>query len=323
MPAPSRNAAYYGQQSQRALRLTLDAPSPWLGVRWPSLLPFILVHVAALGALFLDVTAADVLLCVALYYVRMFGVTAGYHRYFAHKSYKTGRAFQLFLAVLAQTSAQKGVLWWASHHRHHHKHSDQPEDLHSPIQTGFFFSHLGWILAPRYEETNFKRIPDFARFPELLFLDRHWWIPPVALASSLWALGGNHALMWGFFVSTVLLWHGTFTINSLSHVFGSRRFPTTDTSKNNLALALITMGEGWHNNHHHYCSSANQGFYWWEIDLSYYAIGALQRLGVVWDVRKPPQRVLDQGRGIPPLVVPLPENPGAVQADTAPQPQAV
>jgi stearoyl-CoA desaturase (delta-9 desaturase) len=226
----------------------------------------------------------------------MFAVTAGYHRYFSHRAYKMNRMAQFAMAWLASTSIQKGVLWWAAHHRLHHKNSDQPNDIHSPVQQGFWWSHVGWILSDIYNDTEWDQIPDLAKYPELVWLNRFYLIPPIAYAALLFALGGLPALVWGFVVSTVLLWHGTFTINSLSHVMGTIRYSTKDTSKNNFILALITLGEGWHNNHHCYMSSANQGFYWWEIDGSYYTLKALSWFGIVRDLRKPPLDRLESKR---------------------------
>jgi len=262
-------------------------------VNWITSIPFLSVHAAALAAFFVGFKWYYPVVALALYYVRMFGITAGYHRYFSHRSYKTSRAFQFVLALLGALSTQKGVLWWAGHHRDHHKYSDQPEDIHSPLQKGFWWSHVGWILCHKYEDTKIDRIRDFAKYPELRWLNKYHLVPPVALAVLLFVIGGAPLLVWGYFVSTTILWHGTFTINSLSHVFGSRRYTTTDTSRNNWALALLTMGEGWHNNHHYYMSSANQGFFWWEVDASYYVLKALSWFGVVWDLRKPPKHVLE------------------------------
>jgi len=224
----------------------------------------------------------------------MFFVTAGYHRYFSHRSFKTSRAFQFIMALLAQTCMQRGVLWWASHHRDHHRFSDTPKDLHSPLQRGFWWSHLGWFLSPIFDETNLRRIGDLAKYPELRLLNRFPHIPGIFLAAILLAAGGVHALVWGFFVSTVLLWHGTFTINSLSHLIGQRRYQTTDDSRNHWALALLTMGEGWHNNHHHYQSSTNQGFFWWELDLTHLLLRTLARTGLIWDLRRPPRHIVEQ-----------------------------
>ncbi len=292
-------------QARHALSLTLHAPTPVAHRNYVAMVPFVMMHVAAACAPLFGVDWGLILLAVGMYYLRMFGITAGYHRYFAHRAFKTGRTFQFVLALLATMSAQKGVLWWAAHHRHHHKHSDQPDDIHSPIQQGFVWSHVGWILDTRHDATRWDKIPDFARYPELRWLNQHHLVPPTALAVVLFLWGGMPALMWGFFVSTVALFHGTFTINSLSHVFGSRRFHTTDTSKNNFLLALLTMGEGWHNNHHHYQSSANQGFYWWEVDVTFYVLWVLERLHVVRELRRPPSRVLDAGRrGVPALPAP-------------------
>lgn len=259
----------------------------------PTTIPFYLIHVAAIvGVALVGFSWAGLAAAIGLYYARMFFVTSGYHRYFAHRSFKTSRVFQFLLAFGGSTAAQKGVLWWAAHHRNHHKFSDQPGDLHSPVQDGFWWSHVGWILDRQYKATETDRIRDFARYPELRWLDRYHLVPPVMLALALFAIGGWSLLVWGFFVSTVLLWHGTFTINSLAHVFGRRRYETTDDSRNSLILALITMGEGWHNNHHYYQRSASQGFRWYEIDMSYIILRGLQAIGIVSGVGKPPAHVI-------------------------------
>jgi stearoyl-CoA desaturase (delta-9 desaturase) len=262
-------------------------------VNWWKSIPFIGVHVAAVvGVIILGWSWSGLALALAWYAVRMFGITAGFHRYFAHRTYKMGRGMQLFMAVLGTLTLQKGVLWWAAHHRAHHKYSDQPEDIHSPIQRGFWWSHVGWILCDRYVETDWKRIQDMAKYPELVWLNRNYLIVNIAQAAALFALFGAWGLVWGFFVSTAVLWHGTFTINSLSHVFGSRRYATTDTSRNNWLLALITLGEGWHNNHHHYQRATNQGFFWWEIDIAYYVLRGLSWFGLVSDLHTPPRHIL-------------------------------
>jgi stearoyl-CoA desaturase (delta-9 desaturase) len=233
-----------------------------------------------------------------IYEVRVFFVTAGYHRYFSHRSFKTSRWFQFVIAWMAVSSSQKGVLWWAAHHRHHHRYSDQEEDLHSPTFFGFWWSHVGWILSDRYNDTRFDYIGDFAKFPELRWLNKYFLGPPAVLAVALFLVGGWGLLAWGFFLSTVFLWHGTFTINSLSHIFGKRRFPTTDTSKNNWLLALVTLGEGWHNNHHYYMASARQGFYWWEIDITYYTLKVLSWFRIVRELRRVPERILAEGQAL-------------------------
>ncbi len=254
---------------------------------WGKSFPFFAVHAACLLALYTGVTWQWAVMCVASYYVRMFGVTAGLHRYFSHRAYQTSRAFQFVLAVLGSLSVQKGVLWWAANHRHHHKYSDQEEDIHSPTLRGFWWSHAGWILSTRYEDTNFAAIKDFARFPELVWLNKYFLVPPIAFFAGLFLAGGLPWLLWGGLIPTVLLWHGTFTINSLSHIFGKRRYLTTDTSKNNWLLALITCGEGWHNNHHYHQNTANQGWFWWEVDLSFYVLKVLSWVGLVKGLRLP------------------------------------
>lgn len=260
-------------------------------------LPFFAVHgVALVGAFVYPPTAGLLLLSVALLWLRLLGVTLAYHRYFAHRAFRTSRFFQFVMAFWAVSSAQKGVLWWAGHHRNHHRYSDTPQDIHSPSRRGFWWSHAGWILCRQYNHAPLDTIRDMARYPELRWLDRHNDVPTVAYAVLCLAIGGWPGLIWGYFINTVLLWHATFSINSLSHVFGRRRYPTTDTSRNNPWLAVLTLGEGWHNNHHYFCSAARNGFYWWEWDPTYYAIWLLEKLGIVWDVRRPSARILAAGR---------------------------
>ncbi len=259
-------------------------------------IPFLIVHLAALSIFWIHFRWSYLLACAGVFLVRMFFVTAGYHRYFSHRSYKTSRWFQFVIAFMATSSSQKGVLWWAAHHRHHHRFSDQEEDLHSPTLFGFFWSHIGWILSDRYNETRFDYIGDFAKFPELRWLNKYHVVPPAVLGFGMWLIGGWGLFVWGFCLSTVILWHDTFTINSLSHLFGRRRYETTDTSRNNWLLAIVTLGEGWHNNHHHYMASARQGFFWWEIDLTYYTLKMLSWCGIVWELRKVPAKVLVEGQ---------------------------
>ena len=256
-------------------------------------LPFWGIHVLAIvGLAIVGFSWRGVLLCAALYAPRMFFVTGIYHRYFSHRTYKTSRWFQLVLAVCATTTSQKGPLWWAAHHRVHHKLSDQPGDLHSVVQSGFWWSHMGWILARDLEGTDLSKIKDFAKYPELRWLDKYWALPPVALGTACALLGGLWGLTW-FAVSQMLLWHGTFTINSLSHLWGSRRYATGDDSRNNFALAIVTLGEGWHNNHHHYQVAARNGFFWWEIDPTYYTLRALAALRLIRDLHGVPDHILD------------------------------
>jgi len=265
---------------------------------WASSLPFILMHLGCLGVLFTSAPLAALALCAVTYFIRMFGITAVYHRYFAHRAYKTSRPLQFLLACLGCSALQKGPLWWAGHHRQHHRFSDTDLDPHSPHATSFWWSHVGWILSEEHETTPSSAIRDWSQYPELRWLDRNHWVPGVLLGVlcylfGVWTgVGGWTCLVWGFVVSTVILYHAVFTVNSLCHLFGSRRYDTRDDSRNNLLIALITLGEGWHNNHHHYQSSANQGFFWWEIDISYYIIRTMGLFGLVWDIRKPGAKAL-------------------------------
>jgi stearoyl-CoA desaturase (delta-9 desaturase) len=238
-----------------------------------------------------------------LYVVRMFGVTGGYHRYFSHRSYKTSRVVQFLLAFLAQTSAQRGALWWAAKHRHHHRHSDTEDDVHSPRLRGFWYSHMGWVVQKQHDATDFDSIPDLTKYPELVWLNRHKYLPATVLAVLCLALGGWSGLVVGFVWSTVLLYHGTFFINSLAHVHGSTRYVTGDDSRNNWWLAVITLGEGWHNNHHAYQRSTRQGFRWYEFDPTFYVLKTLSWFGVVWELGEPPADVVANERKLGRAVV--------------------
>jgi stearoyl-CoA desaturase (Delta-9 desaturase) len=258
--------------------------------------PFVIMHFVPLLAFWTGARWQDWAVCVGLYWVRMFGVTGAYHRYFSHRTYKTSRFFQFCLAFLAQTSAQKGALWWAAHHRDHHKLSDQDGDPHDS-RKGFWFSHVGWLFSGT-EDTDYSRVKDLAKFPELVILNKLSLLPAIILGVVVWWTMGWSGLFIGFILSTVLLWHGTFTINSLSHMLGNQRYAAGDDSKNNWVLAIITMGEGWHNNHHHFMNSTRQGFYWWEFDMTYYVLRTFQAVGLVWDIMEPPARVYDRSTHI-------------------------
>ncbi|MEL7059712.1 MAG: acyl-CoA desaturase [Acidobacteriota bacterium] len=269
-------------------------------IDWFRSIPFFAVHVVAIVGVFLVPPSWPlVALAVGLYLVRMWAIIVGYHRYFSHRSFKTSRAFQLVMAIVGLAAVQKGPLWWAAHHRHHHRHSDQHGDVHSPIVRDMLWAHVGWIVSRQYCNTEHQRVRDLMKFPELRWLDRHHLVVPLTAGGLLWAIFGFEAFIWGGIVSTVALWHGTFTINSLAHVIGRRRFQTKDNSRNSFVLSMITLGEGWHNNHHYYPGSARQGFYWWEIDIGYYSLKFLELFGIVWDINEPPKRVLDKGRGRP------------------------
>lgn len=254
---------------------------------------FFAIHALAVAAFFYKPSLPMLAACLGLFLIRKFGITGGYHRYFSHRSFKTSRWFQFVLAFLGGMSAQKGALWWAAHHRHHHQHSDQPEDLHSVKQQGFYWAHVGWILAEDYQEFDRNRIKDFMKFPELVWLDKWHFVPPVTLGVLCFVLGGWAGFLWSFCVSTVILYHTTFAINSFCHLLGKRRYETGESSKNSLLLAILTLGEGWHNNHHYYPHCARQGFFWWEFDPTYYVLKALKMVGIVHEIKEPPQRVLD------------------------------
>ena len=272
--------------------------APHDDIVYPSAIPFILVHLACFGAIWSGVTWEALFLGIGLYWLRIFAIGAGYHRLFSHRAYSTSRAFQFALAVLAQSTAQKSVLWWAAKHRHHHLHSDTEHDVHSPRQHGFIYSHLGWIFSRRHDTFDEEKVADLMRYPELRWLHKFELVPAIALAGLCFLIAGWPGLFVGFFWSTVLVYHGTFCINSLAHVHGKKRYVTGDDSRNNWLLAIFTMGEGWHNNHHAFQSSVRQGFRWWEIDPTYYLLKALSWTGVVWGLRMPPEKVVRNEHGL-------------------------
>lgn len=270
------------------------------------------LHLACLAVLWTGTSAFAVLFALGLYLVRMFGITGGYHRYFSHRAYRLSRPWQLALALLGNLAAQRGPLWWAAHHRHHHRFADRPEDRHSPRQLGFFWSHVGWIWLPENRRTNPELVRDLLRFPELAWLDRHHLVAPAILAATTFGLGallarlapglgtsGPQLLVWGFCISTVALYHATYSINSIAHRFGTRRYETPDDSRNNGWLALLTLGEGWHNNHHRYPGSGRQGFFWWEYDPTWTALRVLSLVGIVRELRGAPASALRPGAAAP------------------------
>ena len=270
-------------------------------IDWWRVIPFVLMHLACFALVWVGFSVFALIFAIALYAIRMFAITGFYHRYFAHKAFQTSRFGQFLFAILGATAVQRGPLWWAAHHRNHHAHSDLETDAHSPVQHGFLWSHIGWFLSTANFATHLDRVKELAKFPELRFLDRFDIIVPTVFAVSIFGLGellafaaphlqtnGWQLLVWGFVISTVALYHATFSVNSLAHVWGKRRYMTRDNSRNNLFIALLTLGEGWHNNHHHYPGSASQGFYWWEIDFTYYGLRLLAALGLIWDLRMVP-----------------------------------
>jgi stearoyl-CoA desaturase (delta-9 desaturase) len=281
-------------------------------VQWLRVSPFIIMHLACLTVFVVGWSWTALAVATLTYSARIFALTAFYHRYFAHRAFKTSRWFQFVGALVGNAAVQRGPIWWAAHHRDHHQHSDARLDVHSPHQHGFLWSHMLWFMTRDNYQTKERRAKDWVKFPELRFLDRYDFLVPVVFAIVLFAAGellqanfpslgvnGWQLLVWGFLVSTILVYHVTFSINSLAHKFGRRRFETKDHSRNNFWLAIFTFGEGWHNNHHFYPASARQGFYWWELDITYCALVVMSWFGLVWDLKGVPQRVLERGRPLP------------------------
>ena len=278
-------------------------------VNWPRVVPFAILHLGCAAVLWVGWSPVAVGVAVAGYFVRMFFITGFYHRYFSHRSFRANRFWQFMFAIAGNTAVQRGALWWAANHRHHHAHSDEDEDPHSPHAHGLYWSHIGWLTSRRNFRTRDELISDFTKFPELRWLDRFDTLVPIAYAAAMlglgsllhavrpeWGVTGGQMLVWGFFISTAVLLHGTCLVNSAAHWWGKRPYETTDQSKNNWWVALLTLGEGWHNNHHHYPASARQGFRWWEVDVTYYVLKAMSWVGIVRDLKPVPAHALERGR---------------------------
>ena len=273
-------------------------PSTWAPnehINRRSSIPFIALHFVPLLAFVTGVTWRAVWLAVALYFIRMVAITGGYHRYFSHRSYRLRRVPQFVLAFVGTTAAQKGPLWWAAHHRAHHKYADTERDIHSPIR-GFWWSHVGWILCDKYNATDSDAIKDFTKYPgaglaRQARLDR--------------AVGARHCLLPLRRVERaphrfLCLHRGAVARHLLCELararMGRRVYDTTDTSRNSAIVALITSGEGWHNNHHRYPWAARQGFRWWQVDVTYYVLRLFSFVGIVRDIRPVPAAVRDEAR---------------------------
>ena len=279
-------------------------------IDWLRVIPFILLHLACLAVFFVGVSATAVLFAIFIYGLRIFSIGAFYHRYFSHKSYQTNRFWQFIFAILGASAVQRGPIWWAAHHRQHHLTSDQPDDVHSPIQHGFFMSHMGWFLTKGNFSYDKRRVKDWLKYPEIIFLDRFDILIPIILAILIFFIGhllylhapqlhtsGMQLLIWGFFISTVVSFHVTVAINSFGHKFGQSPYQTEDSSRNNWVLAIFTFGEGWHNNHHRYPVSAQQGFLWWQFDLTFYLLVLMEKIGIIKGLKRAPKTVINQQKG--------------------------
>jgi stearoyl-CoA desaturase (delta-9 desaturase) len=315
--AHSEHSRRWWKRATRTMRRWIDTEQPPVAaesaapdrIDWLRASPFVAMHLACLGVIWVGVSPIVLAVAAALYAIRMFALTGFYHRYFSHRTFRTSRAVQFVFALIGASCVQRGPMWWAAHHRNHHRHTETALDPHSPSVHGFLWSHVGWFLTPRGFRTDWSRVPDLAKFPELRWLDRYDTLVPMLLAAALYGFGallqevtpqlgtsGGQMLVWGFFVSTTVLFHATVTINSLAHRYGTRRFETADDSRNNVWLALLTFGEGWHNNHHFFPGTVRQGFRWWEVDATYYGLQFMAALGLVRDLKPIPSWVAAKAR---------------------------
>ncbi|HEY1909661.1 MAG TPA: fatty acid desaturase [Vicinamibacterales bacterium] len=260
---------------------------------------FWIVQASALLVLTVPFRWAYIGLWAASHFVRALGLTLMYHRYYAHRAFKMNRGARFVWTLIGTAAMQKGPIWWAGHHVMHHKFADREGDPHSPMISGFYYAHVGWFL----HDTKFDQLDasnpvvrDFGKFPEIAWLEKYFIIPPTVMAVAMYLYGGWPWLVYGFCLPTMTLAHATFCINTVNHLFGSRRFETMDDSRNNPITAFFAVGEGWHNNHHRYQRAARNGFYWWEFDLTWYTMKAMAALGLVWDMQPVPARIYEEAR---------------------------
>ncbi|MAS00404.1 MAG: acyl-CoA desaturase [Nitrosomonadales bacterium] len=278
-------------------------------IDWARVIPYIIIHLSIISIFFVDFSLTAFWIFIGMYAIRMFAITGFYHRYFSHKTFKTSRLTQFIFAIIGASAVQRGPIWWAAHHREHHMHSDTIHDKHSPKAHSFFWSHTGWFLTKANFITHTRLVKELSRFPELRLIDRFDIIIPILTCLGLFYLGeylnlshpdlktnGLQLLSWGFVLSTILLYHSTFLVNSVAHLWGKKRYNTKDSSRNNFIVAILTFGEGWHNNHHHFPGSANQGFYWWEIDITYYLLMLLRTFGIIWDIRTVSEKIRESNK---------------------------
>ena len=264
---------------------------------WSVIIGMTLFHVACLGVLYTGVSSAAVYTALGLYVFRGIGVTGGYHRLLAHRSFKTSRPVQFIFALLGSMAVQGGPLWWVAHHRHHHAATETDEDIHSPVTHGLWQAHMGWMMTDAAFNEKGTNARDLHKFPEIKFLQRHYVWLVVAQPLALFLFGawlgeayntsGLQMMVWGFFISTVFTWHVTFMVNSVCHRWGARPYDAGDASTNNVFIGLLGFGEGWHNNHHKFPSSARHGLVWWQLDTTYLLLRLLETLGLVRDLKIP------------------------------------
>lgn len=260
---------------------------------------FWIVQASALLVFAVPCSAGLIALWAVSHFLRAIGLTLAFHRYFAHRAFQMHRAARFVWAFIGTAAMQKGPLWWAGHHIHHHKYADREGDPHSPMVSGIYYAHIGWFLNDtkhdKIDATN-PVVRDFSKAWEIRLLSDYFFVPPLLLALTLFLVGGLPWLVWGFCLPTVTLAHSTFAINTVNHLFGSRRFDTIDESRNNPLTALFAVGEGWHNNHHRFQRAARNGFYWWEFDPTWYVIKLMSFVGLAWDLQPVPERIYAEAR---------------------------
>jgi stearoyl-CoA desaturase (delta-9 desaturase) len=258
------------------------------GLNWPTIVVLVILHVGAIAALFMFSWANLAVTLFLLWFATGLGISMGYHRLHTHRSYQVPRALEYLFAVCGALTFEGGPIFWVATHRVHHQKSDRPGDPHSPRE-GAWWSHMVWMLVGEAKHSNTrlmaKYAPDLAKDRFYVWLDNYHWLPNIVLAVLLFAIGGVPMVLWGICLRVVIGLHATWLVNSATHMWGSRRFATHDDSRNLWWVALITFGEGWHNNHHAHPTSARHGLAWYEFDPSWLQIRLLKRFGIAKAVK--------------------------------------
>jgi stearoyl-CoA desaturase (delta-9 desaturase) len=264
------------------------------GIAWPALIWIGILHLGALMAFVPGFfTWQALLVCVIGHWVTGgIGITMTYHRLLTHRSYAVRpRALEYLLTIIGCCASEGGAIGWVADHRRHHAFSDEEGDVHSPNR-GFGWAHMFWWMTPDITSVHTndyyaRWAPDLQKDPIHRFLDKYFIVFPIATAAILYAIGGMPWLVWGFFVRSVTVLHSTWLVNSATHIWGYRSYETRDTSTNLWWVAILTYGEGWHNNHHAFQTSARHGLRWWEVDMTYALLRAMSMVGLVYNLKLP------------------------------------
>jgi fatty-acid desaturase len=312
--APDRSHANFekvGQPSNRGIMSIFQNDKTFSRpVIWGVTTFFIALHILAFTAFFFFSWKALILAVIVYWIAGSLGIGMGYHRLLTHRGFKAPKWVEYFLTTCGTLAIEGGPIAWVATHRVHHQNTDKEGDPHSPNDGGFF-AHMGWIITGKAMHARAEEllpfVPDLRKDKYYVWISKYHWVPPVVLAVIIYAAFGWSCLLWAVFLRTVAGLHSTWFVNSATHMWGSQRFLTGDSSTNSFWVAMLTFGEGWHNNHHASPQAARHGIAWYEIDMNWYGIRALKALGLAWDIKLPKAKLSAAELATPHAVVPQPE----------------